>query len=176
MKIVVINGTGGSGKDTFVGMIAGILGESRCYNYSTVDFVKYIAVIAGWKGTKTPKDRKFLSDLKKVLTEWDDLPYKITAKEIEAAAAAMFEAGHFHDSVMFIHCREPEEIERLADKFMAHTLLVSRAAADEIEQINDSDNNVCEYNYECIVENNGTLEDLADSARIYITEILGLTI
>jgi hypothetical protein len=176
MEIVVINGTGGSGKDTFVEKVTQLLGEERCYNYSTVDFVKYIAVIAGWKGAKTPKDRKFLSDLKKVLTEWDDLPYKITEKEIETTANIMYERGCLHDSVMFIHCREPEEIDRLSNNFMAHTLLVSRAAADEIKQINDSDNNVYEYNYECIVENNGSLEELLESARIYITEVLGLTI
>lgn len=176
MEIVVINGAAGSGKDTFVSRVVEILGEERCYNYSTIDFVKYLAIIAGWKGSKTPKDRKFLSDLKRVLTDWDDLPYKITEKEIESTATAFLENGHFNDSVMFIHCREPEEIERLATNFMAHTLIVRRAAAEEVKQINKSDNEVYNYSYEYVIENNGALEELTESAKTYIVEALGLKI
>jgi dephospho-CoA kinase len=176
MEIVVINGTGGSGKDSFVKEVINLLGENRCYNYSTVDFIKYVAVVGGWKGGKTPKDRKFLSDLKKAFTEWNDTPYKITEQEIETVANSFYENGHLHDSVMFIHCREPEEIDRLVNGFMAHTLLVKRAAADEVQQINDSDNGVYDYNYDCIVENNGTIEDLNDAARTYITKILCLEV
>ena len=35
---------------------------------STVDFVKQIARECGWDGVKTPRNRKFLSDLKDLLT------------------------------------------------------------------------------------------------------------
>lgn len=176
MEIVVINGTGGSGKDSFVKEVTNLLGEKRCYNYSTIDFVKYVAVVGGWKGDKTPKDRKFLSDLKRAFVEWNDTPYQVTEREIEMAANIFHENGHYSDSVMFIHCREPEEIDRLVNNFMAHTLLVKRAAADKVHQINDSDNGVYDYNYECIVENDGTLEDLNDAARTYLTKVLGLEI
>ena len=45
-------------------------------NVSTVDKVKEIAAECGWDGVKSPKNRKFLSDLKDLLTEWGDVPYK----------------------------------------------------------------------------------------------------
>ena len=54
MRIVVINGMPRSGKDTFVGMCQEIIGEKRCLNVSTVDFVKEVAAYCGWDKTKTP--------------------------------------------------------------------------------------------------------------------------
>ena len=39
------------------------IGPYSCRIVSTVDFVKEIAARWGWDGTKTPQNRKFLSDL-----------------------------------------------------------------------------------------------------------------
>lgn len=176
MEIVIINGHGGAGKDQFVKEVRSLIGDYRCYNYSTVDFVKYVAVFAGWSKDKTPKDRKFLSDLKKLLADWGDIPYKKTQREIEDAFRYARYQNCLNESVMFIHCREPEEIERFVNDYYAHTLLVKRAAADDAEFSNDSDRNVEGYPYEVIVENDGTIEDLREAARTYVTEVLGLTI
>lgn len=176
MEIVIINGTPGSGKDQFVKEVQNLLGDFRCYNYSTVDFVKFVAVCAGWKEEKSPRNRKFLSDLKKLLTYWDDVPFKKTIREIEDCYRYAHSHNCVDESVMFIHCREPEEIERFVNECGARTLLVKRAAADEIEQSNSSDANVGDYAYDVIVENDGTIEDLGDAARTYIEKILGLTI
>ena len=82
MKIVVVNGPAGAGKDLFVTFCAQFLGTDKIRNYSTVDYVKAIAAQIGWDGTKDLKNRKFLSDLKDVLTEWDDIPYRRTKIEI----------------------------------------------------------------------------------------------
>ena len=80
VKIVVVNGMPMVGKSQFVEYCLkelGIYGEE----VSTVDFVKELAKLSGWDGVKRPRDRKFLSDLKDLLTEWNDVPYK---KIIEA--------------------------------------------------------------------------------------------
>ena len=60
-NIIIINGTGGSGKDTFVEFVSKY---SKVFNFSSVDKVKEVARVIGWSGTKSEKDRKFLSDLK----------------------------------------------------------------------------------------------------------------
>ena len=44
-KIIVINGTGGSGKDTFVEYVSKY---AKVYNFSSVDKVKEIAKLIGW--------------------------------------------------------------------------------------------------------------------------------
>lgn len=82
MKIVVINGFPGAGKDEFVSCCKKLIGEPYVRNISTVDFVKYIATECGWDGTKTPKNRAFLSNLKDLLIEWNDVPFKKIEKAL----------------------------------------------------------------------------------------------
>lgn len=176
MKIVIINGAASVGKDLFVKQCKDLIGDFRCFNYSTVDFVKYVAVCAGWKGHKTPEDRAFLSDLKKLLAQWHDLPYEKTKREIRDCCALAAKYDTLDESVIFIHCREPQEIERFVEEFGATTLLVERKTAECPEPSNDSDKNVYDFTYDCIVENSGTVDDLKDSARTYLTEVLGFTI
>ena len=55
-NIVIINGYGGSGKDTFVEFVSKY---NKVYNFSSVDKVKEIAKLIGWNGKKEEKDRKF---------------------------------------------------------------------------------------------------------------------
>lgn len=71
-QIVIINGTGGSGKDTFVQFCSKY---NKVMNFSSIDKVKEIARLIGWDGKKTEKDRKFLSDLKKLTTEYNDMAF-----------------------------------------------------------------------------------------------------
>ena len=75
VNVVIVNGFPRSGKDTFVNFCKEKLGAFGV-SVSTVDFVKYLAAQSGWDGSKTPENRKFLSDLKDLLTEWNDVPWK----------------------------------------------------------------------------------------------------
>lgn len=121
MNIFIVNGTGGSGKTTFEKMVKEIA-EARLYHvalFSTIDYVKEIAKGIGWKGTKEPKDRRFLSDLKDALIRWNDIPYKKICKDIDIAQSEGIDA-------IFIDCREPEEIKRFVEDFNAITVLVQR--------------------------------------------------
>lgn len=166
LKVVVINGQGGVGKDLFVNYCEDVY--DFVYGFSTVDFIKYAAHKFGWTGTKEPKDRKMLSELKRILKEWDDVPYKKTAEYIQAAKAnAIF---NDHDEVLFIHCREPEEIQRLKDDFDAITILIRRP---EVEQDwgNTADDEVFDFFYDYVIINN-TKEELKESADFFINEIL----
>ena len=143
-NIIVINGTGGSGKDTFVEYVSKY---AKVYNFSSVDKVKEIAKLIGWTGTKTDKDRKFLSDLKKLTTNYNSSNYEI----------------------MFIHIREPEEIQRVVDNFSAKTLLIKREGLKIIDT-NSSDANVENYKYDYIIINT-TLENLDKSALKFIQNL-----
>lgn len=67
-KVIVINGMGGVGKSTFISLCHEI--DPRVIETSTVDFVKEIALQAGWDGVKDEDGRRFLSDLK---TLWKDI-------------------------------------------------------------------------------------------------------
>ena len=59
--------------------------------------------------------------------------------------------------IMFIHVREPEEIEKLKNNIPGTiTLLVKRDLIGDYG--NESDDNVENYDYDVIFENNDTLE------------------
>ena len=177
MKVVVINGTGGAGKDTFVTMCKDVYGSKRIINISTVDYVKDVAYELGWDGTKTPKNRKFLSDLKDLLTEWEDIPFIQTCQRIDSWLDYMCGEGlDEKEVIVFIHCREPKEIERFVKEYNATTLLIRRSAAESVEASNHADANVLDYAYDYTIYNDSTLSWLRNEALIFLRDYLKLDI
>lgn len=158
-NITIINGTGGSGKDTFVDFCSK---HCKVFNFSSIDKIKEIASLMGWDGGKTEKDRKFLSDLKTLSTDYNDMPF-CSIKE------AVDEFKNSDKEVMFIHIREPIEIKRAALEFGAKTLLIKRVGLDIIKS-NISDANVENYDYDFVIEND-TLEDFEEKAKDFIDSI-----
>ena len=73
--------------------------------------------------------------------------------------------------LVFVHCREPEEIAKFVREMNAITLLIRREAIENNEQSNHADAEVFNYDYDYIIENNGTLEDLEESAITFLREI-----
>lgn len=175
MKIVVVNGYPLSGKDTFVGFCMhnlNTLCKGMGHNISTIDLIKGIARDLGWDGLKTNKDRKFLSDLKKLLKEWNDVPYRFVCKKInERYNMDIKQLGIPENKIVFfVHTREPEEIERFKKDYGAVTLLVKKDNIDQ-EFSNDSDKNVNNYEYDFVIENNDTLEELEQKAIEFLKEL-----
>ena len=167
-RIIVINGSGGKGKDTFIEFVSDELMKQKgetIINFSSVDRVKSMARIGGWDGGKSEKDRKFLSDLKDLLTEYNDRPYK----DIEAKVN-IFEKDSCPAKILFIHIREPKEIQRVVDNFGAKTLLVKNNNIPDIIT-NNGDSNVYNYNYDLVIDNNGKLDDLYISAQVFVENI-----
>ena len=157
-QIFIINGSGGVGKDTFC---------EQCGHYtdvkvvSSIDLVKHFATEMGWSGQKTPRDRRFLSDLKDLLTAYNDLPFKDIKQKVN-------EFKQDTDNMfLFIHIREPEEIERAKKEFGAHTVLV---VDDNVLGIysNHADGRVLEYDYDIVIDNSGTLEELEQEAKRFV--------
>ena len=126
-------------------------------NISSVDYVKEVAQFCGWNGEKDLASRKFLSDLKDILTIWRDIPYNQMIEQV----------GIYENKVIFIHVREPKEIERLKVALNANTLLIKN---DNIvsEFGNHADDMVENYEYNYVITNNGTLQDLEKSAKIFV--------
>lgn len=169
-QIFVINGFGGVGKDTFVELVSLGLNDRlkrfhTVVNFSSVDKVKEIAIEIGWDGRKTEKDRKFLSDLKSLTKNYCDMPFKSIKNRIEDFTKS--DKGN----VLFLHIREPEEIKRVVDEFGAKSILVVRNSVTHIVS-NTSDKNVFDYNYDFVIENNGTIEELEEKVKQFINDVI----
>lgn len=134
---------------------------------STVDFAKKIAKECGWDGSKTLKNRKFLSDLKDLLTEWDDVPFKIIKEYIDREYRLGF------NSIIFVDCREPQEIQKLKDAFNATTVLIRRPAIEKNEISNHADSEVFNYNYDLTIWNNSDIIGLEKKAKEFIKYLKG---
>lgn len=101
-KVFIINGSGGVGKDTFCEYVGHY---AKVKVISSIDLVKDYASKMGWNGSKTPRDRKFLSDLKDLLTKYNDYPFRDICQKV-----LWFKEDD--NEFLFIHIREPEEIDR----------------------------------------------------------------
>ena len=188
--VVIVNGLPQSGKSSFVELCCQIAnlwnyshqnGRTNIYEYSTVDFVKDIAMQCGWDGQKTPNDRKFLSNLKQILTEWNDIPFKQTHKFIlnclDLRNTIKNLSNEQLNTIIFIHCREPEQIQRFKEQTdigLVYTLLIERRSCDNDTQSNSSDANVKQYQYDEVITNDGTLGDLSLQAEDFLKKCIKL--
>lgn len=170
MKYFIINGRPRSGKDTFVNFCLEELGAFGKL-ISTVDFVKKIATECGWDGTKDLKNRKFLSDLKDLLTNWGDVPYKKTLQEIDMFKFDLDYWDVSDKGVVFIMCREPKEIERFERELNAKSVLIRRASVEFEQQSNHADSEVLNHKYDYIIENNGTVDELKEKAKEFLKKL-----
>ena len=159
--IFITNGTGGCGKDTFANFVGEFVPTKKI---SSIDYVKKIAKDCGWDGRKkTEQDRKFLSDLKFLLFEYNDLPFRKVKEQV-----LNFWAQNRYQ-VLIIDIREPAEIERAKRLFNAQTILIENNRVARITS-NEADANVYNYEYDFIIENNGTLEELREKARRFVKD------
>ena len=149
---VVINGAGGVGKDTLCELAAR---HFRVLNVSSITPIKEIASQCGWRGEKDDKARKFLSDLKRLTVEYNDYPTGwIFGKYREFLAS--------ENEVMFVHIREPEEIEKFVKitDGAAKTLLI-RGGERMKKSVygNVSDDCVENYSYDYYFLNDKSLSE-----------------
>lgn len=156
--VIVINGQGQSGKDT----VCQIVGKNyKVKNISAIDPIKDIATYAGWNGEKDDKSRKMLADLKQVFIAYNDLPLNFILKEEDKFIDS-------DDEIMFVHCREKEEIEKIVKsvKSKVITLLIRRNDKFCRQKAfgNAADDCVDDYDYDYIYNgNNETISELEKS-------------
>ena len=160
-QVFIINGNGGTGKDTFVSFVSDIV---YTINYSSIDKVKEIARIIGWNGGKSEKDRKFLSDLKSLCIDYNDMPFNCMKNKFE-------EFMNSDSLFLFLHIREISEIEKAKKFFNAKTILIERDSVKHIIS-NVADAGVFEYNYDIIINNNGTLNELREKTWYFVKDCL----
>ena len=181
-KLVITNGTGGAGKDTFCQMVKKELEEIgfETWRYSYVDFTRNMlhefADIDTSK--KTDKDRKLLAAINRALEEYDDIPFKDCCDLINDFLLSfqnryepMTDTYEKNDTdFIFLDVRSPEIINRFKKKYKnVYTVLVDNG---KLTDSTPEDLNVKNYDYDYMINNTGTLCDLEQQAHDFVTYIL----
>ena len=158
--VVIINGSAGVGKDTFVAICNSFC---KVMNFSSIDEIKKLAKLIGWDGNKDEKGRKLLSDLKVAMSDYCDLPFQSMKNKYNEFIKS-------DADILFLHIREPEEIAKAANEFNAITLLIKNKNVKQITS-NIADANVYDLKYDVVIDNSRTLNDLKNTSKWFI-EIL----
>ncbi len=156
MKIYVINGSGGTGKDTVCDITAKYY---KVRNISSITPIVEIAKFAGWNGEKTNEARRLLARLKEVFTEYNDLSLNYCVQQANEFLKS-------DEQIMFVHIREPKEIARFKKKIDCNTILVRRQSVTDGKIYgNSADDEVENYDYDYIIDNNGDLNELENTVK-----------
>lgn len=163
MKIFVINGYPGSGKDEFVRLCAQH-SKIPVVNYVTSTPAKLALHLLGWRGEeKTPEIRKALADLM-------ELSETLFNGVIAATEAKLIRAmeDYGDNCIVFIHCREPRNIDYYREKHGAVTVFINRDDTKQKRFSNESDANVENYEYDIVIQNNKSLKMLEQKAVYFV--------
>lgn len=165
---IVINGKGGAGKDTLCDFAAKAF---PTVNVSSITPIKKIAAENGWQGEKTPEARRFLAELKRVFTEYNDLTTRYAISEYESFLSDP------EKQLFFVHIREGEQIDRFLKQARAIngckciTLLITSQRCEQ-SYGNTSDDLVENYNYDHVFANDGTLAEAEAAFIPFLSELI----
>lgn len=178
MKLYIINGKAGSGKDAFCRAVTELCGDRARINGSyepigdvikavhSSDPAKQALKLLGWGGNKTPEVRKLLTMMVNFGQQRG-----VTENLINTGETSTFV------DVVFLHERNPKEIARIktlwedgkilkdiCDTFK--TILVTRDSKELEEDIWG----IGGYDYDYTIDNCGTLNDLTEKAEQFIAK------
>ena len=180
MKVIIINGSGGVGKDTFIRYAVPYFlinnTNSSVSTYSIIDPIKELMTKIGIKLDKDEKNRKFMSDFKLLMDDYNDLPYR---KLID-----VFEHAYYHSyvdyNVFIAVMREPKDISRFITELThvygfdgkdIYTVLVCNDRVKPITS-NIADASVNYIKYDVVIDNNGTYEELRNKAKKFVDYVM----
>lgn len=164
-RVVIVNGSGGVGKDAFCRAVSRY---AECSVRSSIDPIKTIAAQIGWDGGKSDRDRKFLADMKALSVAYNDFPMQWMRGAVNA-----FHGYGDDDEILFLHIRESAEIERAAKEFDAVKVLVTNRRIPKITT-NSADAGVNDCSYDYVVCNDGTVADLDAHAAEFLSWLRGI--
>lgn len=180
MYAVIINGSGTHGKDEFISKVRKHTeGRWTVFNVSTVDRVKQVCEFMDCpRSEKTDKARNFWSAVKDAWVAYNDGPtqamseYVAEAKRTEQMLSTLKQG--IEQVVVFIHCREPEEVDKLLSACSKYaqvcTLMIDRPGQDVPNCSKDDPENVQAYDYDCVYSCR-SLEELDYAAAQFVIKL-----
>lgn len=171
IKVFVINGKPGAGKDAFINAIKSNKFGTYIWNISSIDPVKKACEVLMPNGDKAdPNFRDLLASIKRLWVDYNDGPTKYLENKILSIRDEAMDTGmHW----IFVHIREPEEIDKLCSRLIKHTIPYKTIYVQrdvEVKSTNDADNSTGMHVYDITIVNDRGIGNLVDVARDFIKE------
>jgi len=159
MIVLILNGPAGVGKGTFLDILKG-WANFAIYKRSSIAWAKEVITDKfGWKGDKTPENRKLLGEVKRLGIKYGDLPFKDVKKHLNIAARCS--ARWFATDI-----REPDEIRKLVQyceerDIECYTIRIynKKKEKEALDHLAETDNIYSDYQYDYGYVNNGSIAD-----------------
>ena len=159
--VIIINGNGSVGKDLLCELASKYF---KIKNISSITPIKEIAKYSGWDGLKDNKSRKFLSDLKKLIIDFNDLPFRYVKDEYDKYI-------NDNNEILFIHIREANEIDKVKN-YIGNDKCITLLILRDIHKLWGNTSDDCVNNYDYIFENNDELEIIETKFCKFLEQLL----
>ena len=161
MKIYIIAGKAGSGKDT----LALILKEKLNGKTIIISYASYLKIYAknvlGWDGDSSTKPRTFLQELGDIVKDID--PNFLVNRVLEDIEVY----SHYFDNIIISDARFIPEIKTVEDKFGAVKILIHGRDNNlsDTEKKHNTETSLDGFDdFDYVIDNSGTLDDLKNKA------------
>ena len=161
--VIIINGKGGAGKDTACAIATE---HYHTQIISAITPIKELARQCGWGGEKDHRSRKFLSDLKRLLVKYNNLPNTYLDHQY-----ALFLQSNY--DLLFVHIREADQMDAFKSKVSVNcvTLLI-KSPYDVLTYGNSSDDDVENYQYDYSFNNDQSIAALKIGFPAFLSQLL----
>lgn len=161
-QVLIINGYPTCGKTTFERIM---LEYCKGEYFSSITPINEILLNIGWDGiTKDTLYRNTASDLKDLLTKFNDYSYKKVCEKINGFLQ------NEDKEILMIDIREPEEIQKIVDTY-PEIITVFIQNDKPINKTNHADMNVVNYIYDYYIDNNSTINELKYNIKVFLNEL-----
>jgi len=173
IRIVFLNGVGGTGKNTLSETVQQIVrpDDVLVSHISTVDTVKSICESIGIpKEPKTDEKRALWNEFKSAWIKFNNGPFNETNERIDHLLLA------YQQHIIFVDVREPAELRKFKNHYgdRCRTVLFKRDGIHIPD--NPADRSVTRFDYDLILENNGGLEDISIPAKRLVNYLMSVEV
>jgi hypothetical protein len=166
-KIYIVNGYATSGKDTFIDAVGS---KIPILKFSIIDPIKELEkIIVDNRVDTSGKSeiyRNFLSELKVLTDNYIDYSFNEVEKIVDDFINCF---DYSETTALFIIMRENKDILRAIKRFGAKTIWIDRDISTPLYK-NMADANIGQFqNYDYIIKNLGSINDLDNCAEMFIT-------
>ena len=174
MKIIMLSGKAGSGKDTFYKL--SLPGNFDCERFAFADYLKDVARSVGWDGTKEEKGRQLLIDLGSIVRKYNpNFWVDIVIENIKFTAL-----DFLFDGVSIItDWRYQNEYDRMVEAFGSENVITVRIERTELhstltedQQKDQSEVDLEDFPFDYVIEND-TLEGFEKNIEILFKDLEG---